>query len=65
MAPHVAVAHYPEGAGHATRMLAVARSLEAHGASVALAGGGPGTKFVDLHGYDGDGRLHRRLPGRR
>jgi hypothetical protein len=53
MAPHVAVAHYPEGAGHATRMLAVARSLEAHGATVALAGGGPGTKFVDLHGYDG------------
>jgi UDP:flavonoid glycosyltransferase YjiC (YdhE family) len=53
MAPHVAVAHYPEGAGHATRMLAVARSLEAHGATVAVAGGGPGTEFVDLHGYDG------------
>ena len=49
---HVAVAHYPEGAGHATRMLAVAHALEARGASVSLAGGGPGAKFVDLHGYD-------------
>jgi hypothetical protein len=53
MTPHVAVAHYPEGAGHATRMLAIARSLEAHGATVSIAGGGPGQQFVDLHGYDG------------
>ena len=52
MCPHVAVAHYPEGAGHATRMLAVARALESRGASVSLAGGGPGAKFIDLHGYD-------------
>ncbi|WP_435099509.1 glycosyltransferase [Halarchaeum sp. P4] len=49
---HVAVAHYPEGAGHATRMLAVARALEARGATVSLAGGGPGKRFVDLLGYD-------------
>ncbi|MFW5903266.1 MAG: glycosyltransferase [Halolamina sp.] len=49
---HVAVAHYPEGAGHATRMLAVAHALEARGASVSLAGGGPGAKFVDIHGHD-------------
>ncbi|GGL25649.1 hypothetical protein GCM10009037_06630 [Halarchaeum grantii] len=49
---HVAVAHYPEGAGHATRMLAIARELEARGASVSLAGGGPGKRFVDLLGYE-------------
>ncbi|GAA0308861.1 glycosyltransferase [Halarchaeum salinum] len=49
---HIAVAHYPEGAGHATRMLAVARELEARGATVSLAGGGPGKRFVDLLGYD-------------
>lgn len=49
---HVAVAYYPEGAGHATRMLAVARALESRGASVSMAGGGPGAKFIDLHGYD-------------
>jgi len=48
----VAVAHYPEGAGHATRMLAVARALEDRGASVALAGGGPGERFVRQLGYD-------------
>jgi len=52
MDPHVAVAHYPEGAGHATRMLAVAQALEAAGATVSLAGGGPGAKFVELNGYD-------------
>jgi len=47
----VAVVHYPEGAGHATRMLAVARELEARGATVELAGGGPGEQFVDMLGY--------------
>ena len=49
---HVAVAHYPEGAGHATRMLAVARELEARSARVSLAGGGPGERLADLLGYD-------------
>ena len=67
----VAVVHYPEGAGHATRMLAVARELEARGATVELAGGGPGERFVGLLGreeyvptvvdfigdYQGDGSL--------
>jgi len=72
---HVAVAHYPEGAGHATRMLAVARELEVRGAAVSLAGGGPGARFIDLLGYEahvptavdfigdyqGDGGLARTL----
>lgn len=48
----VAVAYYPEGAGHATRMLAVARALEARGIGVALAGGGPGAKYVEHNGYE-------------
>jgi len=48
----VAVVHYPEGAGHATRMLAIARELEARGATVELAGGGPGERFVELLGYE-------------
>jgi UDP:flavonoid glycosyltransferase YjiC (YdhE family) len=73
----VAVVHYPEGAGHATRMLAVARELEARGATVELAGGGPGERFVDLLGYNeyvptvvdfigdyqGDGGLRHVLTG--
>ena len=52
MTPTVAVAYYPEGAGHATRMLAVAASLEARGAQVTLAGGGPGARFVEHNDYD-------------
>lgn len=49
---HIAVVHYPEGAGHATRMLAVARGFERRDVSVSIAGGGPGTQFVELNGYD-------------
>lgn len=52
MTTKVAVAHYPEGAGHATRMLAVAKALEARGATVTLAGGGPGARFVERNGYE-------------
>ncbi|HET7323625.1 MAG TPA: hypothetical protein VFJ06_04780 [Halococcus sp.] len=52
MSSTVAVAHYPEGAGHATRMLAVARALEDRGADVTLAGGGPGARFIEYNGYD-------------
>jgi hypothetical protein len=48
----VAVAHYPEGAGHATRMTAVANELRERGVAVHLAGGGPGTDFARMHGYD-------------
>lgn len=52
MSPTVAVAHYPEGAGHATRMLAVGRALESAGADVLMAGGGPGAKYLALNGYE-------------
>ena len=51
-APTIAVAHYPEGAGHATRMLAVADALSDAGAEVEFAGGGAGTQFAALNGYD-------------
>ena len=50
--PNVAVVHYPEGAGHATRMLAVADAFETAAADVSFAGGGAGTEFVALNGYD-------------
>lgn len=50
--PHVAVAHYPEGAGHATRMLAIADELQSGGARISMAGGGAGSRFVELNGYD-------------
>ena len=48
----VAVTYYPEGAGHATRMLAIAQALEAAGVEVVLAGGGPGSRFIELNGYE-------------
>jgi hypothetical protein len=48
----VGVVYYPEGQGHATRMLGVVQALERRGADVHIAGGGPGTKFVELQGYD-------------
>ncbi|WP_135806779.1 glycosyltransferase [Halorussus marinus] len=48
----VAVAHYPEGAGHATRMLGVAQALEDAGVEVVLAGGGPGSRFIECNGYE-------------
>lgn len=48
----IALAHAPEGAGNATRMLAVAEALTARGASVELAGGGPGARFIRMNGYD-------------
>jgi hypothetical protein len=48
----IAVAHYCEGAGHATRMLAVANELRERSVNVYVAGGGPGARFVRLHGYE-------------
>jgi len=52
MTQTVAVAYYPEGAGHATRMLAVAAALEARGVRITLAGGGPGARFIEHNDYD-------------
>jgi UDP:flavonoid glycosyltransferase YjiC (YdhE family) len=48
----IGVVHYPEGQGHATRMLGVVQALERRGAEVSIAGGGPGTRFMELQGYD-------------
>jgi hypothetical protein len=48
----VALVHAPEGAGNATRMLAVAEALEERGAAVSLAGGGPGADFLRMNGFE-------------
>lgn len=47
-----AVANYPEGAGHATRMLSIGRGLEDLGVKIHMGGGGPGSKFVEANGYE-------------
>lgn len=52
MSAEIAVAYYPEGAGHATRMLSVAEALRADGADVSIAGGGAGARITELNGYD-------------
>ncbi|ADQ66419.1 hypothetical protein C499_01645 [Halogeometricum borinquense DSM 11551] len=52
MPSNIAIIHYCEGAGHATRMLAIARALESAGCEIQIAGGGAGARFVDLNGYD-------------
>lgn len=49
----VAIAHFSEGAGHASRMLGIASCLEKYDqVSVDIAGGGPGAKFVEMNGFE-------------
>ncbi len=49
----VAIAHFSEGAGHASRMLGIASCLERYeDVIVEIAGGGPGAKFVEMNGFD-------------
>jgi hypothetical protein len=47
----VAVTHAPEGAGNAIRMMAIASELEDE-YDVVMAGGGPGTFFLEMNGFD-------------
>lgn len=48
----IALAHGPEGAGNATRALAVAEELRRAGVEVAIAGGGSAARFVELNGFE-------------
>ncbi len=52
MPEKIAVAHAPEGAGNAIRMLAIASELKKNGKEVVMAGGGPGSLFVELNGFE-------------
>lgn len=47
----IALAHGPEGAGNATRMLAVAEELRRAEADFVIAGGGPGAGFLEMNGF--------------
>lgn len=44
--------YWCEGAGHATRNLAVASECRSRGAEVVMTGGGPGKKFVEMNGFE-------------
>lgn len=48
----IALAHGPEGAGNATRVMAVAEELRRAGVEVALAGGGSAAQYVELNGFE-------------
>lgn len=48
----IALAHGPEGAGNATRILGVAEELRAAGAHVEIAGGGAAARFVEMNGFE-------------
>ena len=49
----VAIAHFSEGAGHASRMLGIASCLETYeDVTVEIAGGGPGAEFIEMNGFD-------------
>lgn len=48
----VAVTHWSEGAGHASRMLAIAYKLRDEDTDVLMAGGGPGAMFVNMNGFN-------------
>ena len=47
----IALAHGPEGAGNATRMLAIAEELRRADAEFVIAGGGPGAGFLEMNGF--------------
>lgn len=48
----IALAHGPEGAGNATRMLAIAEELGRVDVPFVLAGGGPGAGFLEMNGFE-------------
>lgn len=52
MSRPVAVTHAPEGAGNAIRMLAIAKELRERDVDVTMAGGGPGSMFVRMNGFE-------------
>jgi len=52
MIEKVAIVYWCDGAGHAARSIPVAKEFRARGIEVAIGGGGPGERFVDLNGFD-------------
>lgn len=63
MTDKVAFVYWCDGAGHAARAIPVAKEIEAKGNELAIAGGGPGARFVDLNGFDQPGLTHVAVKG--
>ena len=52
MIEKVAIVYWCDGAGHAARSIPVAKEFRSRGIEVAIGGGGPGERFVELNGFD-------------
>ncbi|RJX41925.1 hypothetical protein DM826_09680 [Halonotius aquaticus] len=52
MIEKVAIVYWCDGAGHAARSIPVAKEFRSRGIEVAIGGGGPGERFVDLNGFE-------------
>jgi UDP-N-acetylglucosamine:LPS N-acetylglucosamine transferase len=52
MLEKAAIVYWCDGAGHAARIIPVARELESRGIEVTVAGGGQGKPFVEMNGYE-------------
>jgi len=55
--------YWCDGAGHAARAIPVLKELRSRGIEVAAAGGGPGSRFVDLNGFEQPGLTHVAVKG--
>lgn len=63
MSLKLGIVYWCDGAGHAARAIPVAKEIESRGIELAIAGGGPGARFVDLNGFDQPGLTHVAVKG--
>lgn len=63
MAEKTAFVYWCDGTGHAARAIPVLKELEKRGEEIAVAGGGPGAKFVEMNGFEQPGLTHVAVKG--
>jgi hypothetical protein len=59
----VGFVYWCDGAGHAARAIPVLKELESRGINISVAGGGPGSRFVELNGFDQPDLAHAAVKG--
>lgn len=59
----VGFVYWCDGAGHAARAIPVLKELESRGIDVAVAGGGPGSSFVEINGFEQPNLTHVAIKG--
>ncbi len=63
MSEKVAIVYWCDGAGHAARAIPVAKEVKSRGNDLAIAGGGPGSMFVDMNGFEQPGLTEAAVKG--